>query len=471
MNAPSCLDQAALIAADAEQSVLGALLLVPDSFDRLGDLTESDFHSEAHRLIFRHIALLQAQHAGVDVLTVSDALTQSGQLERAGGFGYLAELASNVAGASNIGRYARIVTDKRRLRDLLATSADIAAICTAPTGQSAEERIDAAQAKLLALSDARPPVREPKEAGSILSDVLSDIEARVERGGALHGLPTGLAGIDAALSGLQAGDLIIIAGRPSMGKTALALNIAENVAMAGKTALVFSLEMGEKQIVERSIASLSGVELSVLRSGQLTQEHYDRMFSASARLASAKLLIDESPALSVSQMRGRARRVKRLHGLDLIVIDYLQLMGGTPSAQSNRNEEISQLTRGLKLMARDLGVPLILLSQLSRKVEERTSKRPMLSDLRDSGSIEQDADIVAFVYRDEYYNPDSPYKGLAEVLIRKHRMGELADIPMVFQGQFSRFRDADPGSVQAAHEAARVTQQPRRRASRGGDEF
>ena len=458
-------DFASLHSLDAEHSVLGALLIVPASFDRVSDLEESDFFVESHRLIYRRIASMHASRKPVDVVTVSDSLQSVGELDRIGGFGFLAELASNVSGASNIRRYAEMIRDKRMLRDLLAASGDIAQIATASNGMAAGDRIDAAQAKLLALSQSKAGVSEPVLVSSLLSEALSELERRVELGGKVTGVSSGFTDLDRITNGFQRGDLVIVAGRPSMGKTALAVNVAERVAMDGGVSLIFSLEMPKNQVVERLITSVGTIDNERYRKGSLNEEEYERLSFAISRLDGAKIEIDDATALSVSQMAGRARRVKQRHGrLDLIVVDYLQLMGMGPGAKSqNRNEEISAITRGLKMLARDLELPVIALSQLSRKVEERTDKRPMMSDLRESGAIEQDADLILMTYRDEYYNPDSAFKGLAEVLIRKHRMGETGEIKMVFQGQYSRFRDADASAVSAAYSAASSTRAPKKR--------
>ena len=459
------IDYTAMHAPEAEQSVLGALLLVADSFDRIGDLDESDFFAAQHRSIFRRIAFMHANRMPVDVVTVSEALQSVGELESVGGFAYLAELAAGVVGASNIKRYAEMVAEKRMLRDLLAASVEITEIATAQTGQSAADRIDTAQAKLFSLSEAKAGRTEAVEIGSLLPDFITELERRVECGGGITGLATGFDDMDRITKGFQPGDLIIIAGRPSMGKTAFAVNVAEHVALNDGVALVFSMEMPAKQLTERVVSSIGMIDNDRLRTGSLNDEEYQRLTFALSRIDKSGLLIDDSPALSVAQMSGRSRRLKRLKGrLDLIVIDYLQLMGGSTSGKNqNRNEELGAITRGLKLLARELSVPVVALSQLSRKVEERADKRPMLSDLRESGAIEQDADLVLMAYRDDYYDANSPFKGLAEMLIRKHRMGSVGDVRLVFQGQFSKFQNADHQAVAAACAAASATRSPAKR--------
>ncbi len=297
----------------------------------------------------------------------------------------------------------------------------------------------------------------------IFTAVIAEIEARGERGGGVSGASTGFRDLDNMTDGLKKGELIVLAGRPSMGKTAFALNIAEQVAMNGVPTLIFSMEMGDTQLVTRSLASIGEIDGKRLASGRLDDDEWGRVVDAGTKLYSMPMVVDESPNLSVAQMRARARRQKHRGGLGLVVIDYLQLMSGKGS---NRNEELGDITRSLKLMARDLDVPVIALSQLSRKVEERSDKRPLLSDLRESGSIEQDADIVLMIYRDEYYNDESRLKGFAEVLVRKNRMGEVGGIHLVFQPQYSRFRDADQSAVAALCAPERDVQP--RRAHRGG---
>ncbi|MER2540005.1 MAG: replicative DNA helicase [Azonexus sp.] len=445
---------------EAEQSVIGGLLLDPRAWDSIGDLiAESDFYTESHRLIFRRIGLMSAQGFPIDVVTVAEALESAGDGERTGGLAYLGELAFNTPSVANIRRYAEIVLDRRQLRGLKTVAVDISDLAMVASTEPASVRIEKAQSLVLALTQEQTQT-DPQPIGSILFGVVEEIERRHDRQGEISGLRTGFANLDKITNGLQRGDLIIVAGRPSMGKTAFALNVAENVALSGSTALVFSLEMGKEALTERAIASIGGLSIGATRSGRLNDDDYSRLSFALGKLSNAKLIIDDQGAPTIGQMRSRARRVKRQHGLDLIIVDYIQLMAGEGG---NRNEQVGSITRGLKLLARELDVPLIALSQLSRDVEKRPDKRPMMSDLRDSGSIEQDADLILMAYRDEYYNPDGPYKGLAEMLIRKHRMGELGEIRLVFQGEFSRFRDADQDAWRQAQEAARTAKPTARR--------
>lgn len=466
MSAPAV---ASMFSIDCEQSIIGGLLLDPASFDLISDMiSEGDFYREDHRRIFRQIALMHHQGHPVDVVTVADELDTAGESESMGGLAYLGEIAANTPSAANIKRYAEVVRDKRMLRDLLAASSEVADLARQAGPETAAQRIEASQEKLLALSAKHRAQHDPEEIGAVLPRLLDAIERRRESQGRISGLRTGFSELDRCTNGIKGGDLIIVAGRPSMGKSVFAQNIAENVAIDGGAVLEFSLEMSADQLTERSTASVGGISLSALKSGELTDDDHTRLSFALSKLHKAKLIIDDTAAPTIAQMRSRARRIQRKSGLDLIVVDYIQLIGSTDFRKAgNRNEEIGQITRGLKLMARELNVPVVALSQLSRDVEKRPDKRPVMSDLRESGAIEQDADLILMMYRDEYYNPNGPFKGLAEVLIRKHRMGELGDVRLVFQGEYARFRDVDPdtwhNAMRAASEAAQVAKPMRRR--------
>jgi replicative DNA helicase len=439
---------------DAEQSLLGGLLIGGEAaWDRVADIvTEADFYRDDHRRIFGYIRELVETNRPVDVVTVADAIQASNQVEQTGGLAYLGEIANATPSAANIKGYALAVAEKSRQRALIAVADQIQALAWQAGPTPACDRIDAATGKLMALAERGATRDEPRYMTSILGKVVDRIEDRMNHGGGVSGLPTGFADLDRVLDGLKPGDLIIIAGRPSMGKTAFALNIAENIATAGTSTLVFSLEMVDEQLALRTLSSLGGIETTRLASGRLHDEDWERMSVALGKLHDAPLVIDPSVNLSVAQMQARARRQKRKGGLGLIVIDYLQLMNGQGNT---RNEELSAITRSLKLMARDLAVPVICLSQLSRKVEDRSDKRPMLADLRESGAIEQDADQVLMLYRDDYYTPGSPWKGIAECLIRKNRNGACNDIKLIFQPEFSRFRDADPAAIDEVHRRSR----------------
>jgi replicative DNA helicase len=447
---------------ESEQSLLGGLLIGGEAaWDRIADVvTDVDFYRDDHRRIFAHIRKLIETGKPVDVVTVADSLEAANQAEQTGGIAYLGEIANATPSAANIRGYAQTVAEKARLRALILVAGEIQELGWQYGTTPASERIDAATGKLMALAEHGSSRDEPRGMTAILGKVVNSIEERMNRGGDISGLPTGFADVDRMLDGLKPGDLIIIAGRPSMGKSAFALNIAENVATAGTPTLIFSLEMSDEQLAQRSLSSLGGIDTTKLASGRMGDEDWDRVTAALGKLHDAPLVIDQSASLSVAQMHARARRQKRKDGLGLIVIDYLQLMSGQGNT---RNEELSAITRGLKLMARNLAVPVIVLSQLSRKVEERSDKRPMLSDLRESGAIEQDADMVLMLYRDDYYNPDSPWKGIAECLVKKNRMGAVGDVKLIFQPEFSRFRDADRAAVAEIAARAREARSAKRR--------
>ncbi|MGK4923150.1 replicative DNA helicase [Bordetella hinzii] len=437
---------------DAEQGVIGGLLLDNRAWDRLGDLlTTEDFYRHDHRLIFGTASALLNASKPADVLTVHDALQSTGQGEEVGGLEYLNAIAQSVPSSANIRRYAEIVREHRIRRDLASVGQQIAELAN-ESGESAD-LIERATALTVALADTRDTGQDPMSIGELLPGVLDALEARMEHGGAVSGLATGFEDLDRQTCGLQAGDLIIVAGRPSMGKTTLAVNIAENVAIDGKVAFVVSLEMSSGQLAERSVARFGEIDTQKLRTGRLNQGDFTRLTSALSRLEGQRLVIADDPRLAnVARIRLAARKVRQRNGrLDLIVIDYLQLMQGEGG---NRNEELGGITRALKLLARELGCPIILLSQLSREVEKRTDKRPLMSDLRESGAIEQDADVILMAYRDDYYIPDSPFKGMAEILIRKQRMGPLGEVYLTFQGQHSRFLDADLQKVAEARNSA-----------------
>lgn len=426
-----------LYSVEAEQSVLGALLLSNNAYDSIADVIgERDFWAQTHRVIWRHIAALLSSGKEADATTLIASLSAADELSSAGGIEYVGDILREVPSSRGLEQYARTVVDHRIERDLAAAAAELADLASA-TGPVAE-RLDAAQKLILGLSETSTE-GDPREIAEVLHTFIEDLEARMERGGEISGLPTGLKDLDEKLDGLQNGDLIIIGGRPSMGKTSLAAQIADDNALAGKSVLVFSLEMSAAQWVQRSISRLGRIDSHKLRSGKLDGDAFERISSTIGRLHHRKLVIDDRATVTVDRMRSRARRVKRKHGLDLIVIDYLQLMNA--DAGDNRNEQISNMTRALKLLARELEVPVVLLSQLSRKCEERSDKRPVMSDLRDSGSIEQDADVIVFVYRDEVYNPNSDARGTAELLIRKNRMGEIGDVRTAWLGEYTTFEN------------------------------
>ena len=419
---------------EAEQSVLGSLMLKQSSWDEIGDfLQDRDFYRAEHQLIYRHITHLHEKCKQVDVLTIAESLESTGKLDKVGGLGYLGSLVQNTPSATNINSYAKIVQRKRKERDFNAAIEDLRDI-SVETGDIAQ-KIERAVAVLNALADDKQ--NEPITIAEAASKALETLDRRMQSGGEIHGLKTGLIDLDKKTGGLQKGDLIIIAGRPSMGKTALAMNIAEHVSINEKLpVMVFSLEMSDEQLATRAISNQGSVNLNVIRSAKLHDEDWNRLTHALSKVTDAPMYIDTNTAITATQMHTRARRIQRKYGLGLIVIDYLQLMA---DGGDTRNNEISAITRKLKLMSKDLGVPVICLSQLSRKVEERSDKRPMMSDLRDSGAIEQDADVILMMYRDDYYNKDSQNKGVAEAIITKQRMGEVGTVFMTFQGEYSRF--------------------------------
>lgn len=465
-NAPdfSALDRLPPQSIEAEQSLLGALMFGGDqAWDRVADvIVEADFYRDDHRRIFRMVRTFHEAGKAVDVVTISEALEASNEADQTGGLAYLAEMANCVASAANIKSYATMIADKAKRRRLISVAMEIDAL--AYGGLRASDAIDQASSLLLDMAT-KSSGSEPKHIVEVVGRAIAEIETRIGKG-EIFGTPTGFADLDAMTGGMHAGDLIIVAGRPSMGKTALAINVAENVAINGGAVLVFSLEMSDTQIAMRNLASIGSASIQRVRSGGMNDSEWDGITAAMGRLYESKLWIDDAAGLSAAQMHSRARRIKRQHGLDLIVIDYLQLM---TADGNNRNEQLGDITRRLKLMARDLNAPVILLSQLSRKVEERTDKHPGMADLRESGSIEQDADVILMVYRDEYYYPDSAWKGMAELGLVKNRMGATGSVRLVFQGEFSRFRNADAGAI--AEIARQSAESKSARRQRKGVEF
>lgn len=426
---------------ESEQSLLGGLLNDASSgFDRIADLVrESDFYRDDHRRIFRHIARLVQQSKPVDVVTVFESIERSNECDQTGGLAYLAEMANAVPSVANIRRYAEIVADRAMRRALLVAADETAGDALNAGERSGMERIDSALGRFMSLAESRPTASEPEQIAPAIAEVVSEIEKINADGGVLPGLSTGFVDLDKLTTGLHAGEFVIIAGRPAMGKTALALNMAEHCALEGKVAAVFSMEMTKVELARRSLASVGGISLNSLRTGKLTDDDWSLLSMAMGRLHEAGLIVDETGGLTLGQLRAKARRIKRKSGrLDLVVIDYIQLMEAGRDGE-NRNAEITAISRGIKAMAKELGCPVIGLSQLSRKVEERTSKRPIMSDLRESGAIEQDADLILLMYREEYYKPDTTEKGVAEVIIGKQRNGPTGEVRLSFNGEFSRF--------------------------------
>ncbi|MGB9094435.1 MAG: replicative DNA helicase [Gallionella sp.] len=438
---------------EAEQSVLGGLLLEASALDKITDLVnDDDFYRQEHRLIFRQIMRLSEQAKPVDVITVAEALEIAGELDKVGGLPYLGGLAQNVPSAANIRRYGEIVRERSIMRRLAEVGSDIASSAYNPTGRDAAQLLDEAESKVFEIAEAGAKGKQGFVAmPPLLTEVVERIETLYGRDNPsdVTGTATGFTDLDRMTSGLQPGDLIIVAGRPSMGKTALAINIAENVAMDSKLPVaIFSMEMGATQLAMRMLGSVGKLNQQDLRTGRLQDDDWGRLTHALGKLNDAPIHIDESAALSALDLRARSRRLHRQsNGLGLIVVDYLQLMSSNVGkASENRATEISEISRSLKALAKELHVPVIALSQLNRSLEQRPNKRPVMSDLRESGAIEQDADLILFIYRDEVYNSDSPDKGKAEIIIGKQRNGPIGMVALAFRGEYTRFDNLAPGS-------------------------
>jgi len=427
---------------DAEQSVLGALFVERDALYRVARfLKAEDFYLESHRLIYK--SFLDLDEAGVppDMVTITDALRQQGNLDKVGGATYVASLAALVPTAANVEHYARIIEEKSLLRSLISMATRIAGMGY-EGGEEAEKLIDEAENMLLQLSSRRSSSGfSPIE--RILVEIFKVIEDRYRNKGKTSGILTGFNDLDRLLCGLQPGDLIIVAGRPAMGKTSFGMTVAHQAAVQnGVPTAVFSLEMAKAQLVQRVLCAEAMVDMQRVRSGYLTDMDWNKLAESAAKLTRTPLFIDDSPGLSVRQVRAKARRLKAEKGLGLIVIDYLQLMQGS-SRTENRQQEIADISRSLKAMAKDLEVPVMALAQLSRSVEQRDKKRPIMSDLRESGSLEQDADVVMFIYREEYYKPDTEKKAIAEIIVAKQRNGPTGSVELAFLKEYTRFMNLE----------------------------
>jgi replicative DNA helicase len=437
---------------EAEQSVLGGLLLDNGAWDRVGDLiTESDFYRFEHRLIFTAMAQLINATKPADVITVFEQLQSLGKAEDCGGLAYLNALAQSVPSAANIRRYAEIVRERSVLRKLVAASDEIATSAFNPQGRPVSTILDEAEGKIFRIGEEGSKSRQGFQSMDQLVVALIDRVNELHENGAeeVTGVRTGFYDLDRLTSGLQAGDLIVLAARPSMGKTALALNIAEHVAVReGLPVVVFSMEMGASQLALRMVGSLGRIDQSHLRTGALRDDEWGRLSEAVEKLGKISLFIDESGSLGPSELRARARRQARQCGqLGLIVVDYLQLMSGSDGNDENRATVIGEISRALKSLAKELKCPVVALSQLNRSVESRTDKRPMMSDLRESGAIEQDADVIMFIYRDDYYNKDSKEPGVAEIIIAKQRNGPTDTFRLTFLKPLTKFDNLAPGSA------------------------
>jgi replicative DNA helicase len=431
---------------EAEQSVIGGLMLDNKAWERVGDkLVGDDFYRRDHRLIFDAIGELAERNQPCDAVTLSEFLDRKGQIDEVGGLAYLGQLAMDTPSAANTVAYAEIVRERSMLRELIRVGGEIAGSAFQSDGRDAAALVDAAERSVFEIAE------KGKRRGSgfvALKDILPGTIDRLDElqssEGHVTGAPTGFDDLDRMTAGLHPGDLVIVAGRPSMGKTSLAMNIAEHIAIsAGKPVAIFSMEMSSEQLSFRMISSLGRVNQSHLRTGNFSDEDWHRINSAVSVMSSSSVFIDDTPALNPTELRARSRRLKREHGLGLIVVDYLQLMQVSGSSE-NRATEISEISRSLKALAKELSLPVIALSQLNRSVEQRTDKRPVMSDLRESGAIEQDADLIAFIYRDEVYNKDTLRKGVADIIVAKQRNGPIGDIQLTFLGEYTKFENFAP---------------------------
>lgn len=438
---------------EAEQAVLGGLMLAPEAYDRINDkLTANDFYRRDHQLIYRAIAELAEKNRPFDAVTLGEWFESQGHMDLVAGGAYLVELASTTPSAANITAYAEIVRDKAVMRQLIEVGTEIVNDAFQPEGKESDEMLAIAEQKVFAIAEQGARGRTDFVAmNDALKDAFEVLRVRSESGGTVTGLPTGYTEFDMMTAGLQPTDLVILAARPAMGKTTFALNIAEYAAIKSKKAVaVFSMEMSAGQLAMRLISSVGRINATRLRTGQLEDEDWSRVTSAIRILKDqAKVFIDDTPGLSPDVLRSKARRLKREHDLGLIVIDYLQLMS-VPGNNENRATEISEISRSLKGLAKELNVPVIALSQLNRSLETRTDKRPVMADLRESGAIEQDADMIVFIYRDDYYNKEtSPDKGLAEIIIGKQRSGPTGSCKLRFFGEYTRFDNLSHDSIGA----------------------
>ena len=435
---------------EAESSVLGGLLLDNGAWDRVGDLlVDSDFYRYEHRLVYAAIGALINSARPADVITVHEHLRNQGKADEVGGLPYLNALAQYVPSASNIRRYAEIVRERAILRKLVTASDEISTTAFNPQGKPVDRILDEAEQKIFNIGEEGSRMKQGFQSmDSLVVQLLDRVQEMADNPNDITGVPTGFHDLDRMTSGFQAGDMIVLAARPSMGKTAFAINIAEHVALnEGLPVAVFSMEMGAAQLAVRIVGSIGRIDQGHLRTGKLSDEEWPRLTEAIEKLRTVSLHIDESPGLSSSELRANARRLARQCGkLGLIVVDYLQLMSGSSSDGENRATELGEISRGLKMLAKELQCPVIALSQLNRSVETRTDKRPMMSDLRESGAIEQDADIIMFIYRDDYYNKDSREPGVAEIIIGKQRNGPTGTVKLAFLKPLTRFESLASGA-------------------------
>lgn len=427
----------------AERAVLGAILLNPDTLDRVLEegLQTQDFSQPSHRVLFDCFADLAREGKAVDVVTVTGRLESISRLESVGGFSYLNSLSSSVPSLANLPHYVQVVREKALLRRLLTVTHTISEDVFSGE-HSAEGSLEAAEAAIFALRDSRGSNRMSR-LGEVVEEVYNELELRAKSPTDVTGIPSGFRDLDELLAGLQNTDLIIVAARPSMGKTAFALNLVVHAALRNQSAVaLFSLEMSKEQLATRMMTSEGRISGSRMRTGKLRKDDWQPLLEAADRLNTARVFVDDTPAMTVAAVRAKSRRLKATQGLDLVVVDYLQLMRGEGN-ENSREQEISAISRGLKSLAKEMNVPVVALSQLNRGVEQRADKRPMMSDLRESGAIEQDADVIMFLYRDEVYNKTPENQGLAEVLVRKQRNGNIGEVHLAWRGEFARFENLE----------------------------
>jgi replicative DNA helicase len=436
---------------DAEQAVLGGLMLDNGAWDQIADrVSEDDFYVADHRAVFRAVRELADKGQPFDVITLSDWLKQRKSLSDPNALAYLGELARDTPSAANIRAYADIVREKSILRQLITIGTQICDAAFNPEGRDCKTLLDEAEQRVFQIAEQGSSAGF-KNIKALLKTTVERIDALFEKDDPITGIPTGFSEFDERTSGLQPGDLIIVAGRPSMGKTSFAMNIAEYAAVKQRASVaIFSMEMPGEQLAMRMLASLGRIDQHRLRIGRLIEEDWPRLSSAVSVLTETALFVDDGAALTPTELRARSRRLKREHGLDLIIVDYLQLMQ-VPRTSENRATEISEISRSLKALAKELHVPIIALSQLNRSLEQRPNKRPVMSDLRESGAIEQDADLIAFIYRDEVYNEDSPDKGTAEIIIAKQRNGPIGTTRLTFLGPYTKFENYIPEIYSSEH--------------------
>ncbi len=428
---------------EAEQAVLGGVLIDNGAWDRIaGILATAHFYRNDHRVVFDAVSGICDGGQPCDAVTVAEQLERNGQLETSGGLAYLAELTENTPSSANIVAYAEIVRERAVLRELIRTSTEIAESAFRPQGRGALELLDEAERSIFEIAERGTEGRRESVAiRDVLTDVMDRIDELSRQENPITGVPTGFSDLDLMTAGLQRGDLVVVAGRPSMGKTAFVMNIVEEAAIRDKlSVIVFSMEMPAEQLTMRMLASLGRIDQQRVRTGRLSHEDWPRLTSQVALLNDTNIFVVDDSALTPAELHARCRRLKREHGVDLVVIDYLQLMH-VPGTRENRATEISEISRSLKALAKELMVPVVACSQLNRRLEDRQNKRPVMSDLRESGAIEQDADLILFIYRDEVYNEESKDKGKAEIIVGKQRNGPIGKVALAFLSQFARFED------------------------------